>query len=233
MAAPRFYAPQLAEGRMELEPQEAEHASGAKRLRAGDEVEVFDGCGQVGSGVLLEAGRSLAVEVQRLWREEPAEVRCSVAVAVPKGKRLQVMVEKLTELGVARIQPVRFARSVAEGGDPVSKWGRWTVEAAKQCRRAWLPEIAAPVSFADFIAATDPHRTVLADADGETPPVLLHALRGNPEVVCLVGPEGGLTPEEFAACDAAGVRRLRLGEHILRIETAALAFCACASAWRA
>ncbi len=227
MGLPRFYAPVLLTGRIDLEPQEAEHASGARRLRAGDEVEVFDGRGTVGTGRLLEAGRTLAVELQSLRHDPESALRLTVAVAVPKGKRLQMMVEKLTELGADEIRPVRFERSVAEGGDPVSKWGRWAVEAAKQCRRNWLPKLHPLQDFHDFLRGTDPSTLWLADAAGDVPHGGQPGLT-NSRLTCLIGPEGGLSPAEFAACEARGVRKIRLGGNVLRIETAALAFCAVA-----
>lgn len=228
MSLPRFYASELLLGRVDLEPQEAEHAGGARRLRAGDEVEVFDGRGQVGDGLLCVAGRSLAVDVHALRIEARPTIELTVAVAVPKGKRLQMMVEKLTELGVTAIQPVRFERSVAEGGDPVSKWGRWAVEAAKQCHRAWLPEILPLQDFKTFLAAANPAQTLLADATGGA---WRELFTGQTQLCCLIGPEGGLTSAEFAACEERAIPRVRLSEHILRIETAALAFCAVASAY--
>lgn len=229
MGLPRFFAPVLTPGLVELEPQEAEHAAGARRLRAGDEVEVFDGRGGVGCGVLLEAGRRLAVEVAQVRQDPERTLRLTVAVAVPKGKRLQMMVEKLTELGVDEIRPVRFERSVAEGGDPVSKWGRWAVEAAKQCRRNRLPVIAPLQDFSDFLRGADPEALILADAGGDRAERLWSGASSG-RLACLIGPEGGLSPAEFSACEDKGIRKIRFGGHVLRIETAALAFCAVAQA---
>lgn len=231
MSQPWFYAPDLHSGEQELAPEEAGHAAGARRLRAGEEVALFDGRGRVGYGALTGvSAKRVTVLIDRLEEQLPG-VRLTVAVAVPKGKRLQMMIEKLTELGVSVIQPLRFARSVAEGGaDPVNKWGRWTIEAAKQCRRARLPEILPLLDFSAYAAQmmkNNASSVFLADAEGVSPAALLADVA---DPVCLIGPEGGLSPEEFALCAAAGWQRLRLGCHVLRIETAALAFCSAAFA---
>lgn len=254
MAVARFYSPLIQPGEITLGEDEAAHAAGARRLRTGEAVELFDGRGNIGEGEILRIDRRAVVVAVRTLCAQPRPLPpVTVFTAVPKGKRLPFMIEKLTELGVSRIQPLHFARSVAEGGDPVGKWPRWALEAAKQAHNPWLPEILPALTFAEFadnlaaLPALARAAIFLADAQGESPFSALAAVRdgnsdsknrgsaddcgnmpGMPGLACVIGPEGGLSPEEFARCGELGLRRLRLGGNILRIETAALTFCALA-----
>lgn len=262
MAVARFHSPLIQPGETVLSEEEAAHAAGARRLRTGEAVELFDGRGNIGEGEILRIDRRAVVVAVRTLRTLPCPLPpVTVFTAVPKGKRLPFMIEKLTELGVSRIQPLHFTRSVAEGGDPVSKWPRWALEAAKQAHNPWLPEILPALTFAEFADALadlppSARKTIfLADAQGESPFSALAVAREAPAcesatasanetntedrreradgadmpgLACVIGPEGGLSPEEFARCEELGLRRLRLGGNILRIETAALAFCAMA-----
>jgi 16S rRNA (uracil1498-N3)-methyltransferase len=168
----------------------------------------------------------VAVRITRLRRAEPVRPLLTVATAVPKGKRWQQLVEKCTELGASRIRPVRFRQSVAEGGSDPAKWRRWAVEAAKQCGRAWLPEVPAPVDLGAFLGEADAGVAYVCDPRGE-PLLKFAAHMGVAEAVTvLVGPEAGLMPEEAELCREHGLAPLRLGPHVLRIETAAQAACA-------
>lgn len=221
MGLPRFYAQGLSAGMLELDAAEARHASGARRLRVGDEVELFDGLGNFALGAMRQiSSRQVIVECGSVM-QDAAPVNCNtVAVAVPKGKRIQVMVEKLTELGIGVIQPVIFERSVSEGGDPESKWSRWAVEACKQCRRNWLPRIEPALKLEDFLGGCE-DALLVADAEGER-----IEFDSGRNYACVIGPEGGLSAAELELCLKHGARKFRLGGHILRTETAAMAFAA-------
>lgn len=217
----RFYVPVLPEagGLVTLPPEEAHHALSVLRLGEGAAVEVFDGSGRLAEAEVAHASRR-AVEVRILSCTNPGlePNAFTLATAVPKGKRWQMLVEKCTELGVGIIQPIRFGRSVGDGGAP-EKWIRWAVEAAKQCNRLTLPTLCPVMPFTDWLRPpmTGWH---LADREGSAPGLLPRPVRG-----ILIGPEGGLTDAEQSACVAAGLGRVRLGRHILRIETAAVAAC--------
>lgn len=222
----RFYVPSLpgVGGRVPLPPEEAHHAISVLRLTVGAEVEVFDGSGRLAAAEVVHATRremELVVESVADAGAEPGAGAFSLATAVPKGKRWQMLVEKCTELGVGTIQPIRFERSVADGGAP-EKWLRWAVEAAKQCNRLTLPALCPVMPFAEWIAKPNAG-WFLADQNGAAPNLTATPMRG-----ILIGSEGGLTEAEHEACAAAGLGRIRLGRHILRIETAAVAACAVA-----
>ena len=224
--------------RVELGTAEGHHAMHVLRLGVGDEVELFDGQGGRCVGQILTAKHShVTVEVrERLEMLRRPSPRVELAFAVPKGNRLDWLLEKATELGAAALVPVRFARSVA-GGEELSdsKRERWLghcVAAAKQCRLDFLPELRPLVpatELAKTIAAGQGSLLAVMGDLGENVPPLREVLLGaRPEttVLLLVGPEGDFTSEEVALFRAAGVRSARLGSTTLRVETAAVALLA-------
>jgi 16S rRNA (uracil1498-N3)-methyltransferase len=163
--------------------------------------------------------------VENLPEQKPHLV---IATAIPKGKRWQMLVEKCTELGVSEIQPLVCRYSVVEGqGDP-GKWERWAVEAAKQCRRAYLPQIKAPVTLPDFLTRHFEGPCLLASPQGDPMMMWGGQIDRAEDTAFIIGPEAGLTEEEEAACYEASYAPVRFAPHILRIETAAIAACALA-----
>jgi 16S rRNA (uracil1498-N3)-methyltransferase len=235
-----------------LPPGEAHHAIHVLRLKAGAEVELFDGRGRRAEGVLLRAGRSEAVtEVRRLLPSRPRpQPQVHLGFAVPKGKRLDWLLEKATELGAASLTPVRFERSVAgpaagarqdwgpaaQDSAALDRWLAHCIAAAKQCGLDFLPTVEPPVGLAAFLAlagagtaAAQPwHPRILGDAGPAALP-LRDALGGwqdGRETCLLVGPEGGLTEAERTEALAAGFVPARLGATTLRTETAAIALLA-------
>ena len=215
-------------GRALLAGDEARHLVRVLRAAVGDEIRVFDGSGDewparvaaIGRDeVLLEVGPAVAAVA-------PAGVPLTIAVALPKGERQKWLVEKLTELGTARLVPLVTSRGVAEATSAaVERLHRGVVEACKQCGRSALMEIAAPATVAE-VCATVPAggRMILCDRAG--PALAPDALGAATAIVALVGPEGGFTPEEIAAATGAGAMRAGLGPHVLRVETAAVAIAA-------
>jgi 16S rRNA (uracil1498-N3)-methyltransferase len=219
-----FLAEPPSHGRGRLVGDEARHLVRVMRCRVGDEVVAFDGRGTSWRARGASIGRDEAVldlgaaVVEAATRDAPL----TLAVALPKGDRQKWLVEKLTELGVPRLVPLVTTRGVAEATPAaVERLGRSVIEACKQCGRDTLMAIAEPRTVAEVVAA---HRAtggiVVADRGGAP-------LAGfDRPVVALVGPEGGFTAEELVAVEAAGGRRVSLGPHVLRIETAAIALAA-------
>lgn len=228
---PRFYTGEnrLAEGVMTLPAQESRHAGQARRLRDGDAVELFDGEGGVGVGRLVAASaRGVSVAVESVRHEEAVHPAVLIATAIPKGKRWQTLVEKCTELGVSEIHPLRFKRSVAEGRGEVDTWRRWAIEASKQCRRAHIPQIHAPVPLGVFLEHIVEGPCLVCLPGGDSFLKWGGQIDRAGETAFVIGPEGGLTEEEEAMCFRASFAPVRLGPHILRVETAAAAACALA-----
>ncbi len=218
--------------RVVLSGSEVHHLKNVLRYKPGQTVELFNGRGQVALATVCEVGRTaVTLEVQHsrsVERETGPAV--TVASAIPKGERLRWLVEKLTELGAARFVPLICERSVVvPSGSKQAKLQQYAVEACKQCRRNWLPEIQQPVPFREFLEAEgSKQRLLVAHPGGQTVgSVLADRLRTSASPVAIVvGPEGGFTSEELAAAKAVGAEQVDLGPRVLRVETAALALLA-------
>ncbi len=227
MAYSRFYTgPQKLEpGLVVLSETESRHAASSRRLAVGDEVVLFDGRGSEARGQIESIDRrAVRVEIATVDRRDAdAPVGLTLAVAFPKGPRQDVLVEKCTELGVASIWPMRCQRSIAEpSAHRLRKLRRTVIEACKQSQRAWLCELREPVSFAEVIGAVGQFEAAVI-ADGSTDGSNVGGPTSHKSVLVLVGPEGGFTAEELSAARDAGCGTLRLGQTILRTETAAIA----------
>lgn len=229
----RLFAEDVLADEVVLSASEAHHALNVLRLGPGDAVELFDGRGTRARGRIVRARRgelTVAVEARdRIVARPTPEIH--LAFAVPKGKRVDWLLEKATELGVASLQPVRFDRSIA-GGKP-HRWWAHCISAAKQCGLDYLPELAEPIALAEFLPAAPDGVKLLGDTRGEASsvPAALAGQTGDRPICLLVGPEGGLTDDERAAVLGGGFRPVRLGSTTLRIETAAVALVAACVAW--
>ena len=210
-----------------LESEEFHHAVRVLRLRPGQEIRVIDGAGRAFRARLLSVERRQ--ERARLELLEPLPSgeprhRVALATAVPRGERMDFLVEKAVELGVAEVVPLRFARSVRIQAGRRDRWHRIARSAVKQSGRARLPQIAAPQTLGEWLAELPESVEGWALHPGGENPQRAPALP-DPEVprVLVVGPEGGLVPEEVEQLQARGFRVWSLGPRILRVETAALA----------
>lgn len=191
----------------ELAAADAHHLFRVLRLRDGEAVTVSDGRGRWRT--MLVANRDLVASGEVV--AEPAGDLLTIAAAIPKGDRVEWMVQKLTELGVGEIVFVDCARSVVHwqgerGERQLQRLAKVAREAAAQSRRVWLPTLRGPIPFAQAAALPG---VVIADPDGEP------LVDASP---VLIGPEGGLTDEERLL----GRRSVSLGPNILRTETAAI-----------
>ncbi|MEY2409986.1 MAG: rRNA (uracil1498-N3)-methyltransferase [Verrucomicrobiota bacterium] len=234
----RFHVPpgQCLGNNIVLEGREAHHALRVLRLRPGDAAIVLDGAGLELACEVEEAGREvvrLGVTSRRSVAQPPYQI--TLLQALPKGKLINSIIEKATELGVARIVPLLSARVVAhfEEGKADSKREHWqgsAIEAIKQCGSAWLPAIEAPLTPADFLKRAetfDLHFIASLQAGSRHPGEFFDAFRQRhgrqpASVGVWVGPEGDFTPEETAAILAAGASAITLGPLVLRADTAAV-----------
>lgn len=205
-----------------LESQEAHHFLHVMRGGVGDRLTLFDGSGQEFEAEVTETGRrEITVTVlssEAVDRESRATL--TLGVAMPKGDRQKMLVEKLTELGVTRLVPLRTERSVAAlKGSALDKLRRGVIEASKQCGRNVLMSIDEPSRYEDFLRETEAAAKLIAHPyDGSSASI------GNAASIAVaIGPEGGFTDEEVTTAAAAGWGRLTIGRSILRIETAAIA----------
>lgn len=231
MAIARFYAgPQpLSTGLTELPAAESRHARGSRRLKPNDPVTLFDGLGCEAHGsIITVSGSGVTVQIDELHRRaSDAALHLELAVAMPKGPRQDILVEKCTELGVAAIRPMKCARSIAEPSDHrLDKLRRTVIEACKQAQRAWLCEIHRQTALEDvFKLRSDFDAACIADMQGQ-PVGEVHPSPGQ-KVLMLIGPEGGFTEEELLAAQRADFKPVRLTRTILRTETAAITAAAC------
>lgn len=233
MTAPVFVVDDFAtdgSGRYVLDGPEGRHAVSVKRLRAGEDVILTDGAGRWAEGE-VDAAEGKDRLVVRLGEvvEEPAESpRLTVVQALPKGDRGEVAVETMTEVGVDVIVPWAASRCITQwkgerGAKSLAKWRATAREAGKQSRRVRFPRVADAVTsrgVASLLAEAE-FAAVLHESGVE---VLATApLPASGDIVLVVGPEGGVSPEELALFSEAGARAFRLGRSVLRTSTAGTA----------
>jgi 16S rRNA (uracil1498-N3)-methyltransferase len=216
-----------------LAGEEGRHAAAVKRVVPGELLLVGDGRGtQLSCRVRSVAKAQVTVDVLESRFEPLPSLRVIVVQALPKGERAELAVELLTELGVDEIVPWAAARSVAQwtgerGGKALERWRRTAREAAKQSRRAWIPAIeplASTVDVEGLLSAADTGLVLHEDATiglGALDPATDTAAEGR--LVLVVGPEGGISPEERLRFEAAGATTVRLGPTVLRTSTAGAA----------
>jgi 16S rRNA (uracil1498-N3)-methyltransferase len=217
--------------RCRLDGPEGHHAADVQRLRPGEAVLLGDGAGGIADAVVEAAGRGFLDLVVRQRRAVPAPVpRLVVAQAIAKGDRGELAVQAMTEAGVDEIVPWSAARSVVQwrgerGDRSRDRWRLVAREAAKQARRAWLPVVGTPVSTVDLCG-----RAGLVLHEEATQRLSTVELPAAGEIVLVIGPEGGIAPEELARFEAAGAVPVRLGDEVLRTSTAGVAALAVLSA---
>ncbi|MEU9568456.1 16S rRNA (uracil(1498)-N(3))-methyltransferase [Streptomyces massasporeus] len=217
-------------GRYVLDGPEGRHAVSVKRLRAGEDVVLTDGAGRWAECVVLGTeGKDRLILQLDSWSEEPAEQpRVTVVQALPKGDRGELAVETMTEVGVDAIVPWAAARCITQwkgdrGAKALGKWRATAREAGKQSRRVRFPEVAQAATtkqVAALLAGAD-FAAVLHES-GEAP-LATAELPATGDIVLVVGPEGGVAPEELALFEEAGARAYRLGRSVLRTSTAGTA----------
>lgn len=209
-----------------LSGAEGRHAAAVRRLQPGERVDVGDGAGLVAECVVTgQTGRGLELAV-RARREVPRpDPLITVVQAIPKGDRGELAVEEMTEVGVDRIMPWAAARCVPvwraeRGARSLSRWRVTAREAAKQSRRAWIPEVTEPVSVAGVAQAITKAACAIVLEPGADQSLGQLRPPESGDLVVIVGPEGGITDEEHAAFRAAGATPVSLGPTVLRTSTA-------------
>ncbi len=207
----------------QLVGQEAHHAARVKRIRTHEQIGILDGQGRIGIGIVREiAGPkskpSITIELCTINTFDPITPAVEIWSALPKGDRLDRMIDQLAQLGVSTFRPLICDRSQRKPETiRQDKLERIAIEAAKQCHRPWNLQFGDPIGFAKAIKDPD---VVLADASGDTPA----SLGGSGDrIVVLIGPEGGWSDAERTQIVATGVRMIRFGIFVLRIEAAACA----------
>ena len=233
----RFYLPPAAWQERELQPaltgDEARHLSQVLRIQPGRVITVFDGNGRCAPAEVLHVSRDHVT----LKLGEPQPHRASLPIitlaqAIPKGKNMDLIVQKAVELGIASIQALVTRHTIVHPGEgKAEKWRRTALEACKQCGQDLLPTIPEPLPFERWLATqagpAAPHGLkLIASLTPEARPLrdILRAHLGTTHATLLIGPEGDFSADETCAALAAGFQPISLGAIVLRVETAAL-FC--------
>ncbi|MBZ0177832.1 MAG: 16S rRNA (uracil(1498)-N(3))-methyltransferase [Melioribacteraceae bacterium] len=228
MMISRFFCPQplVSRSLAELPPATAHHALRVLRLGVGDAVTLFDGTGGEYAGRIVETARGVRVQIEErrdIERESPLEL--ILAQALPSGDRMDWIVQKAVELGVARIQPLGAARSVVRlsgerAARRVDHWRQVAIAACEQCGRNRLPEVAPILDLRQWLGRLEQDNGVRRFLLMPGAARRLRELADDSRFILLIGPEGGLSEEEATLARAAGFEGLTLGPRVLRTETA-------------
>jgi 16S rRNA (uracil1498-N3)-methyltransferase len=231
MTLKRFYCENISGNVVELGEQETRHAVGVMRLGKGECIEVVDGKGGIVTAVIENAGKKkILLKIESFKKVPPKQTgRVIIATSIAKGDRFEWLISKCTELGVDRIVPVIFERTVklAKGDNAADRWKNVAVSAIKQCGSLFLPVIDRPIEFSkaiEIIKAEYPlAKFVVGWCGDEAVNVDMLDIIGK-DVVAVVGPEGGFSPADEKLFMQIEIEKVSLGENILRTETAAIAF---------
>lgn len=234
MTAPVFVVEEVPAGpEFVLDGPEGRHAVSVKRLNPGEALVLTDGRGGWAEAVVkaAEGKDRLVVAVSAAGLEEEPPVRITVVQALPKGDRGELAVETMTETGVDAIVPWQASRCITQwrgdrGAKSLAKWRATAREAGKQSRRVRFPEVAEAMStkqVAALLAGADLAMVLHEDRDTPSEALATAELPAAGSVVLVVGPEGGVSPEELAVFAEAGAHPYRLGRSVLRTSTAGTA----------
>ena len=224
-----------------LTGSEAHHARGVLRLQPGARLTLFDGAGREATAEIVALDSS-AVQVRVLQEAitPPLRARLTLAQAIPKGKNMDLIVQKAVEIGAAEIFPLLSARTVVQldaesAAQKQAKWQTVAIEAAKQCGQNWLPQVHPPRTPEEFFGDPSPSPPAFdLRLIGSLQPGALHLKKiladyaeahagARPtRILMAIGPEGDFTPAEIALARSHGCAPLTLGPIILRVETAAI-----------
>jgi 16S rRNA (uracil1498-N3)-methyltransferase len=219
-----------------LRDMEAHHARDVLRMERGDRAVVFNGRGREITAEVVDLAKN-EVCLRKLQESETAQLRCRITLgqAIPKGKNMDLIVQKATEIGAAKIAPLISERTIVdlhanEAEQKRQKWQQVAIEAAKQCGQNWLPQVNVPQKLKDFFSQTGNFDLRLI---GSLQPDAVHLKKilsdyveqhcDRPKsILMMVGPEGDFTPAELALAKTHGCLPITLGPIILRVETAAI-----------
>ena len=231
----RFYVPQprIEKGMLKVEGEEVKHIRKVLRLRAGDEIAVFDGLGKEFEGMIVEEGlSSVVIRIQNVYSskgDSPLEV--TLAQSLLKGEKMDYLIQKATELGVEEIIPFFSSRSVpllekSRRPNRHHRWGKIAVEASKQCGRGVVPKIESLQDYSDMLRMASPNtlRLILWEREGIKLKEILERSKERKKIFFIIGPEGGFSQGEVEEAKRAEFIPVTLGRRILRAETASLCF---------
>jgi len=219
-----------------LDSEESHHCSHVLRLNEGDRVTVFDGAGREGQATIASTTSSrVTLKIAGTTKTPPPPCEITLAQAIPKGKNMDLIVQKAVELGASKLVPILSDRTIVqldadETAKKREKWRTVALEACKQCGQNHLPVISAPMIMKDFLERADKSSLLLIASlqpDARTLKFVLSEYTQQhgalpKRVTVFVGPEGDFTPAEISLAKSHGCQPITLGPIILRTETAAI-----------
>ena len=207
-----------------LDGDEGRHAATVKRMRAGEVINLSDGKGIRAIATVTEVHKNkIDVEIDQVTFEEAPEPRFVVVQALAKGERAELAVEMLTEVGADAIIPWKADHSIGKWDSidkGLEKWRRTARESSKQSRRAWIPEISELHSTEKVCELAKSAQSVFVLHESSDQALAACAIREQGTIMLIVGPEGGISPEELAQFAAAGARVVHMGASVMRTSTA-------------
>jgi 16S rRNA (uracil1498-N3)-methyltransferase len=230
MSLRRFFVDTPPEnGSLSVEGEEVHHIRDVTRLRRGESLEVTDGKGWVHRCTIEGSGRNrLHLTVINSHFSPPVPLRLWLCISLLKGKAMNFVVERLTEMGVGRLTPILFSRTELPSGEDrrSKKWYKIAEQAIKVNDNPWLPRIDDPMTLDELIheSVSCPVKLLL-DLSPRSKPLGVDEKK--PPVVCLIGPPGGITDSERDKMEQAGFSGVKIGPWTLRSETAAMYAAAC------
>lgn len=241
LVAPERLAGVRAGGSVVLDGPEGRHAATVRRIGVGESVLLSDGRGTRATAEVVAAGKAeLELTVTAVEEDPEPALRLVLVQALAKADRDDQAIESATELGVDEVVPWQAARSIVvwrgdRAAKALRKWESVVTAAAKQSRRSRVPVVAEPVGQRGLVERIRDSALALVLHEDATAPLAGQSLPDTGDVLVVVGPEGGISPEELAAFEEAGAVPVRLGSTVLRSSSAgpaALAVLSAASRWR-
>ncbi len=229
----RFYVPQpqIEKGMLKIEGNEVKHIRKVLRLKAGDEIMVFDGLGNEYAGTIVEEGpSSVMIKIENIFSSKrDSFLEVTLAQSLLKGEKMDYLIQKATELGVKEIIPFFSSRSVPllEKSGRLKRhhrWGKISIEASKQCGRGVVPKIEPLQDYSEMLQIASPGslRLILWEREGVRLKEVLERSKEKTRIFFIIGPEGGFSQEEVEEAKREGFIPVTLGRRILRAETASL-----------
>lgn len=223
---PRFFTKNINENTAVIEGEDVSHISRVLRMTEGEELTLCDGEGNDYTCKITEiTKKSITCEVlSKIKNQSEPECRVTLFQALPKGAKMEYIIQKCVEIGVCEIVPMMTRRVIGKPSDKGERWNKVSEEAAKQSGRGIIPKVLPPVSFKEALEQMKNCDLSVMPYECEQETHLLDVLRGKtPKTVgIMIGPEGGFDPDEVAAVQKEGIKTVTLGKRILRTETAGL-----------